>query len=239
MSVSRYSKFLSGNLAFVVLAGIFASAPASERSQLVYSEIEHFFVEQLQLERQDILIDYPDLAEALASVEPFTDVEVLPRRNHVKPGIQVLRVGLFHEGRLRETIQVKVRTKTFQDVVVAAGRIDRHAIITPDDLSIDRRETTLVRKQFYLTGADVVGQRAKRFLQAGELVYADALESPPLVERGSEIEIYFTKGPLQISLPGVAREDGRLGDEIKVKCSETKKIFKGSVLDSGTVLVNL
>jgi flagella basal body P-ring formation protein FlgA len=76
-------------------------------------------------------------------------------------------------------------------------------------------------------------------LNKGEILYADAVETVPLIKRGEDVEIRFQKGYIEIATPGVARQDGRYGEEIQVKCEETKKLFTGIVRDSETVIVNL
>jgi flagella basal body P-ring formation protein FlgA len=60
-----------------------------------------------------------------------------------------------------------------------------------------------------------------------------------VVRNGEKIDMRFQKGMLEIVLPGLAREDGALGEEIRVKCIETKKIFEGRVINAETVYVKL
>jgi flagella basal body P-ring formation protein FlgA len=215
---------------------VYSSGLAKKKQ--VCSAVKAFYVKHLRLPASDISIEYTDL-DKFAEVAAFSSIKVLPSRNRIKPGIQVLRIGLYNGEHMLEEIQLKVRIRTYQTVIVAAERLQRHQVIGGQDLLTERRETSLIRKQFFLSKDPVCGQRTKRLLNKGEILYGDAVETVPLIERGKRVELRFHKGQIEIALPGVARQDGRHGDKIEVKCVDTKKLFKGFVQDSKTVIVNL
>jgi len=71
------------------------------------------------------------------------------------------------------------------------------------------------------------------------VITENLVERLPVIARGGGVDIRFKRGLLEITTPGIARQDGKIGDEIRVKCVESKKSYTAKVIDAKTVLVNL
>lgn len=76
------------------------------------------------------------------------------------------------------------------------------------------------------------GERSQRLsLQA-------VLSCPePVVQPGAQVRLIVINGAVRVSAPGVANQPGRVGDEIRVTNSLSKKSLKGRVLDAQSVEV--
>lgn len=209
------------------------------RKATIEQVIRTYFATSLDLTEDNMLVEIDDLDKKLATLPVFDEVQVLPGRRGAKTGIQILRCGFYSQTALQGTDDFKVRVRTFETLVVAAGLLPRHTILTGAHLTKSKRETTNLTQRIYKDPEDLFGLRTRRILQPGRIVIASAVEEPPVVERGEAVDLRFLKGVVEITLPGVARQDGRIGETIQVKCTDTKKLFRGEVVDAGTVIVEL
>ena len=217
------------------------NAAASELENQLRTSLERVVVDRLNLPRIDLLIEISDFKRAAQQGRPFDKIEILPSRRPIRKGVQMVRFGLFEGTRLLKDFQAKVRIRTFENIVVVAGaNLARYKVIRAGDLRLSRRETTTLKTdKYYKAVTELVGQRTKRLMKEGRIIAPNSVETVPLINRGSEVEIHFSKGPLNIVLPGIAREDGRPGMSIRVQCLENRRSYQANVIDSHKVKVNL
>jgi flagella basal body P-ring formation protein FlgA len=81
------------------------------------------------------------------------------------------------------------------------------------------------------------GKVAKRTLLPGRYIPASALRDPWLVEQGAPVQVLFVAGSLTISATAVTLESGAAGDLVKVRNTDSGKIFSGTVMADGTIRV--
>ncbi len=215
-------------------------AAASELENQLRALLEELVVVRLNLPRNDFLMEISDFNRTAEQDLPFDKIEILPSRRPIRKGVQMVRFGLFEGTRLLKDFQAKVRIRTFQNIVVAKTKLTRHKIIRAEDLMLNRRETTKLKAdRFHTLMSAVIGLRTKRLTKEDGVIAPNGVETVPLINRGSEVEIHFSKGPLNIVLPGIAREDGHSGKSIRVQCLENRRSYQANVIDSHTVKVNL
>lgn len=205
----------------------------------VQDVIRGFVQEKLRLSNGELLIEISGLHNRLNGGEIYDEVKVLPTRNPVRKGVQLIRCGLFFRSQLQEKIQARVRVRTFQFVVVSNANIARHEVLRPEMFQLAKRETTNLTRTIFTSITDIAGLRTKRMVRTGEIIVGNLVEALPVIARGSEVEIHFRKGSLDIVLPGIAREDGQPGGTLRVQCLENRRNYKAEVIDSSNVIVNL
>ncbi|MFQ5705966.1 MAG: flagellar basal body P-ring formation chaperone FlgA [bacterium] len=201
--------------------------------------IERYVYQNSDVPKEDVVIEFGSFSGEIANISAAAEFRVLPSRGKIKKGSQMIRCGLFLDNELLRRFAVRINVRVFQTVVVSNRPLSRLTLLADDFLSLSRRETTHISRTIYTSKDGLVGLRTRRFVQSGEIVTEDLVEVPPLIARGKEVRIIFKKDALEISVTGVSREDGRLGETIKVKCLETNKTFKANVVDATTVIVPL
>ncbi len=70
-------------------------------------------------------------------------------------------------------------------------------------------------------------------------IRGDQLEIAPLVRRGDRVTITVRSKGLQIVTSGKAKQDGQLGEMIRVMNLESKKNVYAEVVNAGDVLIVL
>ncbi len=201
--------------------------------------IEKYVLHKLQLSKDELLLEFPSLEKQNAAKIAYDEIKILPSRKPVRKGLQLIKCGLYRNSQYLKTLNVNTRIRTFQNVVVSKTKLGRFTIVNSEDLQLARLETTSLTRKTFSSLKEMSGLRTTRLIQTGDVITENLVETLPVIARGGGVDIRFKKGSLEITTPGVARQDGKIGDEIRVKCVESKKSYTAKVIDAKTVLVNL
>ena len=75
--------------------------------------------------------------------------------------------------------------------------------------------------------------QARRTIRAGQVVRASDLQEGTLVTKGDSILLVISKGALEISTPMVAKENGKIGQQITLINPESGEQVKGVIIGPG------
>lgn len=132
---------------------------------------------------------------------------------------------------------VTVDVKRTARALVAARGLRSGELVRAEDIqqvSIDARR---VPSRPVHSPYDLVGKRTTRFVAAGT-PWSDGLVSePPAVQRGDVVTLRLEHGALRIERRGEAREDGSLGERIRVTSAGSRREIVGVVAGEGLVHV--
>lgn len=140
-----------------------------------------------------------------------------------------LQVGIYNGDRLSQTVQVPVKVRTFEEMVVASNFIPRGTIITDDHLKIITDETTMLNSDYVSDISLLVGMEANKAINAGKPVRTADVDAPRIIKRGDFITIEVVRGGITILCNGIAKKDGRLGDIIPVVRDHNKQVLYARV----------
>jgi flagella basal body P-ring formation protein FlgA len=76
---------------------------------------------------------------------------------------------------------------------------------------------------------------AKRDIRKDQILSSGSVEKIPTVLSGQGVSILYKSAILEISAKGVAMESGYVGEKIRIKNDQSKKVLTGTILDSETV----
>jgi flagella basal body P-ring formation protein FlgA len=165
-----------------------------------------------------------------------TDFQLIPRllENRNKSQARV-RVGIFVEGREIETRDIDFRLKFKSRKVVTIVDVPAGAVITSDNIKIEKTVSD------YPEPADwkpPYGLVTKRPIPANSVINnmsLDMSESTVVVERNQTITIRVHRGGLFITAIGMTLQKGRVGEYIRVRNIDSKRIIVAKVCEDGTV----
>lgn len=152
-------------------------------------------------------------------------------------GKKRLQVAVLVNGLEESRVMMSGQLKLFGEVVITARRMSRHQVLTADDLRVVRRDISQSGSDLLRAPAAVIGMRLKNSLQAGELLSADMVEAPPLVQRGSLVTILAETGRISVTVPGELRGSGARGEVVRVKNLMSRREIMARVVDENTVQV--
>lgn len=129
-----------------------------------------------------------------------------------------------------------LRAMLNRDVWVARQPVTTGATFDPTQLEV--RRVDVLRERDALPAS--VGDRTyayARSVMAGRLLTWHDVARRPLVRKGSLVEVSANEGQLQISMKGLAMENGARGDTVTVRNPESRRDFAAMVVDENRVQV--
>jgi len=136
-------------------------------------------------------------------------------------------------------LYVPVRVEIWEQVLVAAGPLQRGQLLGPDDVRLAERTMAAQTRGYLLDPSHAVGNRLKRPLSEGDVITPGVLVAPPLIEQGQRVTLQASSGGLMVQMAGVALEDGLMGDIIAVENRESGRKVEGVIRSGKTVEVLL
>ena len=139
---------------------------------------------------------------------------------------------------LQKKVWATLEIEVLKPVVVTRRAVGRSTVITADDVIQVERDAAEVPNDALTRLEDVIGKRAKRFLQAQSVISARQVTRPTLIKRGDVVRIIARTEGLQITTLGEARRKGGRGDRIQVMNLDSKKVLHARIIDARTVQVD-
>lgn len=168
--------------------------------------------------------DFESMDVALQSVSPSGDrafVTVLFKKN----------------GKLTSRLNLSAALKLSVDTFVAARDLKRGMDITANDVRAERTPAGPWFEKYAVRLDDLVGKQMDRNVREGTPIRLDQVSRPKMVNSGDSVTIIAQKGSLKLSATGKARQDGELGEWIKVSNVDSSKVLTAKVTGPGEVSV--
>lgn len=133
---------------------------------------------------------------------------------------------------LKSTITLKV--KLYKYVYVSLNSIKKGELISVSEFDYIEKEVTGIRSSTDINFNKKY--RARTNITESSILELGLIEENPIVNIGSEVNAFKVVGNVMVSFTAKARQEGKLGESIKV-LREDNKVFKAEVLDSLNVKI--
>jgi len=143
------------------------------------------------------------------------------------------------EGRVYRTVKVNLKVKVFQKVLISKKIIRKGEEIKKEDVGERITDISCLSKDVILDLNQIKGRCARRTIRANTILKEDLFEIPAVISRGEQVTIIAALGNLQIATLGRAKEEGRVGEVIRVENIETKKELQAKVIGERRVEVEV
>jgi flagella basal body P-ring formation protein FlgA len=119
--------------------------------------------------------------------------------------------------------------------VIVVRPVSRGDLLTREDLGLQ----TLSRSGSggFTDIDELVGRRAKKSLRTGLVVHDRHLQPDWMVHAKQSVSVVNNTGGIQVSTAGIALENGRLGDLVKVRNLSSNSILHGFVAGTKKILI--
>lgn len=242
------SQKLNALLSLFVLPLFFCSASFADGTQ--YESIE-----ALKLSVQNVVIDelkknvaQENLSVTVSNLDPrlklaaCSEAKNIRMRNNAQSNAQLtsnVSVGVSCNGDTPWSIFIPVKVEIFQAIVVAKYNIPKGTLITAQDLNVERRSTRSIGFGYTQNIKELVGFESARNISEGDVVRLAHLNKPMIVNRGDKLVLAAGTNGIQVAAPAVAMGEGRVGDQIRVKNTQSNRIVDAFVVSRGQVAANL
>lgn len=162
----------------------------------------------------------------------------IKRTSGQRLGIVSLEVAVLADGEIVQQVPLLLNVSFVKPTVVAAQAINMGATLAASDVRVVEMTFTRLEHMGVEEPAVVVGQRARRFIGAGQVVMERDLEVAPLVKRGQIVSVYSQVGGVSIVTAAKAMTSGAYGEAVELRASDrSKEKFTATVSGPGRVRV--
>lgn len=137
-------------------------------------------------------------------------------------GMREFRVSIYRDGRLHRNMSIFGRVQMLARVVVASRPLNTGSTIRRDSVEYAKRMFAGESKLGVQNLDEVLGQRIKRFVPAGQMLRADAVAAVELVQRSRPVTV-VGGGHVGLRLTGTALDSGGYGETVRVRLGDSRK----------------
>jgi flagella basal body P-ring formation protein FlgA len=211
-----------------------ASLPAEPIRRAVESAIRS----RMPWQNEDVRISAIEFDESVRLPTGKLTYRVIPKRHEDYLGQTVLGLHLFVDGQPVRKLWVNARIAVMADVVTVAKPLGKHQHIQLADLTLQRHDLADLGADAIRRMEDAVGRRTTRMIYPDTVLQTGMIAMPPLVKRGDVVKIVAAAGSMTITATGRVKEQGRIGEMIRVMNTGSKRIILARVTGPGSVQVD-
>ena len=134
-------------------------------------------------------------------------------------------------------VHIPVDIRVYKKIVSTKAPLPRGHTLTMADLQLIEKDISLLRGGYFTTYADLDGKQLRRSLSMNGVITPQMVINPMAVKRGDEVMILAQKGMLTVRSPGIALIDGRVGQQIRVRNTASKRVIKAEIIKKGLVKI--
>lgn len=232
---------LAGLLTIAFL-GVASAAPAPDSDPAIFADFVKSAIKERLSNRfeggnRNIESLFVTLPKNLQPPESFDRMEIdFPYAGRAGSRLFVT-VAMYESDRLIKRFNATAKATVSMMAAVSTREIPRGTIIKNEDI---RMEKIILGKRFDLAISDlssIIGNVSDRKIRAGKPIRSDQISTPKMVNAGDLVTVSARNEMLLITTSGRAKEDGSLGDSIRVMNTTSKKIFNAKVTAQGEVAI--
>ncbi|MGQ9846231.1 MAG: flagellar basal body P-ring formation chaperone FlgA [Bacteroidales bacterium] len=135
-------------------------------------------------------------------------------------------------------VRVTAKVELNMEVLIASRYLAKNQIIGEEDVKFVYKKLSQFPSDILLEKDEVIGKMTTIAINQGEILRKGMLKSPPLIRKGDQVTILIENSKLRITAIGEAKEEGGMGDKIRLVNLTSKKEVFGKILDQKTVKID-
>lgn len=166
------------------------------------------------------------------------DLELKPRllNPSLTPGPKSVAIDVVVDGKVVATTSVVLSVRASAEVLIATRALQPGELIGPDNSSWERRGVSRLTG-VVIRGDDVTGYQVKRAVAAGSMITHSEIAPPYCVRRGEMVSVTVRCGSVLVHTTGEVKQDGRIGDLIRVRPLVASEDIQAKVVGPGQVTI--
>ena len=158
--------------------------------------------------------------------------------NPPRPGSNTAVITYTGENGTTQTLRVWGFVEVLKKVPVVAKPIQAGEILREEYVSLELRELSRLPHDVIFDISLALGKEVRTSLRPGMVLRTSHLQLPVVVKRNEEVEIIARGKNFIVKAKGIALENGRLGEVIRVRNKESNKVVFGKVVGERQVEVS-
>jgi flagella basal body P-ring formation protein FlgA len=146
-------------------------------------------------------------------------------------------VTIWTGDRVAKKLVVPATIEVWSDVLLASKPLGRGEPITKDKVKAVKMNLARAPSNAIMSLDQALGRRVNRSVAANSILRGDQIEMPPVVRRGDLVQVVAQSKAIRVSVKGIAKQNGGVGEHIRVQNVRSKRIIHAMVIDDQTVQV--
>lgn len=134
------------------------------------------------------------------------------------------------------SLWVTGKLQFFKMLPVATKMIQQGQKIETADIEVGEREIT-TSKDSAPEVSELIGQTLNRFVSMGQPIFFSYIKKNPVAQRGELVKVIIGAESFEVSTQGSMEQDAFIGDLVKVRHPDTKKMMTGRLKEKGLVVI--
>ena len=143
----------------------------------------------------------------------------------------------FRKGKILKRVKIWGYIEAKVPVVVLKRPVLNKAILSEEDITLELKPFSRLPQDVILNKESAIGKQVRMSLKAGTVLRYSHIQRPVIIKRNQIVYIVARGHNFIVRAKGVALQDGREGERIKVKNLSSKKVLWGKVISSEEVEV--
>lgn len=136
-------------------------------------------------------------------------------------------------------IHLPVKIDVYDDVLVTRQPFSRGQKIGSNMFKYEKRNIALLNQGYFTQSGDMKNMEAKRNLKRDSVLTPINIRPSEMVKSGQKVTLILNYKGISIKTSGQALQSARMGQLVKVRNSQSRKIVEGIVSGQGQVKVNI
>ncbi len=168
------------------------------------------------------------------------NMEVRPRLlgGSLNPGIGTIALDIVLDGKMAATTNASFTVKAVADVMVATNVIRQGEVISSSNVSWEQRDVTRTKDALIRTDDGAMDWIARRTIQPGTVLTTVAVEVPPVVRKGDNVNLIVKCGNVTLHTTAEVKQDGRTGETVRVLSAVSSGEIRARVIEPGLVEID-
>lgn len=167
------------------------------------------------------------------------EVRAYPLTQSEPRGLFSMRVEIYEDTTLLEKGAVTLYVRLLADLLVPDRDIKRHENLSSEMFTTKCLDVTSLTESVLSDAVLLEGCRARQNLPAGRYVSLTKIEKIPDVASGDQVIMVGLANLFEVKTKGIALENGQIGETIKVRNIDSRKVVIGRVTGPGAVVIAL
>lgn len=199
-------------------------------------ELEGIISQFLQKKSRDVSVKQI-VFDKPVTVDPSTTTYEVTGEGRRENGKHFFSIATTAKDEPSQSFEVAALLEEFKDLPIANRPIAKGAVINAEDIGRARFNIAMLPRDFTENEQSIVGLAANNDIGSGEVFRSSKLALPIAIRSGEKVIMRYQSGLLEVTASGIAAGEGALGQEIKVRNENSKKIIVGEIIEPGLVRV--
>ncbi len=201
--------------------------------------IAKHFAKELNTPIRNIEVELVHASNIDPSLLRSNQIHVQSNRGKLNLGHQTLWLVHKVKGVVKRRYPATVDVYANLMVPTAARNISRQETLDENVVILTRKRMGREFKRTLFDMEKIHSKMAAQTIREGRSIERNMVRTRPDVLLGDNLQIILQDEGLLLELPGVAKEEGQIGEEIRVQCPTTRKEFRGILENINEVVVSL